>query len=276
MNFYEILGIPENATEKEIKKSYKALVKRYHPDVFQGDKNLAENKIKELNEAYETLSNRESRYLYDTSLHPEPVIEISFDDSSTKSNISNFNSYGDWYKNDLYDRAHRKYTTNFYGVSRNDLKQEKNKSYSNYTKSSSTVDNLYKTRLMFIIFITIILLLVLLIFLLSVIQKKISSFTTIINSTDYFEDTSVDNMPFIELDLSFHDVTVLLGSPDYTETKENKMYAYYDNSYIVFDSRNRVVDWKNNGAFNSETYTGEEYKLLEKIYNSVNDYWLHF
>ena len=61
MNYYDILGISTTATNAEIKKAYKTLVKKYHPDVFDGDKSVADSKIKQLNEAYEVLSNADER-----------------------------------------------------------------------------------------------------------------------------------------------------------------------------------------------------------------------
>jgi curved DNA-binding protein CbpA len=54
-DLYEILGVDRNATEEEIKKAYRRLAKKYHPDLNPGDKE-AEQKFKEINEAYEILS----------------------------------------------------------------------------------------------------------------------------------------------------------------------------------------------------------------------------
>jgi molecular chaperone DnaJ len=57
-NPYEVLGIKENATEAEIKAAYREQVKKYHPDKFQNNPlyDLAEDKLREVNEAYETLT----------------------------------------------------------------------------------------------------------------------------------------------------------------------------------------------------------------------------
>lgn len=57
MNPYEVLGVPENASEEEIKKAYKELVKKYHPDKYQDNPlaDLAEEKLQEVNEAYDML-----------------------------------------------------------------------------------------------------------------------------------------------------------------------------------------------------------------------------
>ena len=70
MNYYEILKISKTATDSEIKTSYKQLVKKYHPDLYVGDKEFAEKKIKEINEAYAILSNPEMKAEYDAFLNP--------------------------------------------------------------------------------------------------------------------------------------------------------------------------------------------------------------
>ncbi|MBI5100892.1 MAG: molecular chaperone DnaJ [Nitrospirae bacterium] len=63
-DFYEILGVDKKASQEEIKKSYRKLARKYHPDLNQGDKS-AEGKFKELSEAYETLSDEKKRAEYD-------------------------------------------------------------------------------------------------------------------------------------------------------------------------------------------------------------------
>jgi len=63
-NYYEILGISRNASEKDIKQAYRRLARKYHPDINRADKS-AEAKFKEINAAYEVLSNPEKRKKYD-------------------------------------------------------------------------------------------------------------------------------------------------------------------------------------------------------------------
>jgi len=57
-DYYKVLSVSKNATQAEIKKAYKRLAKQYHPDRNQGDK-AAENRFKEVSEAYQTLSDPE-------------------------------------------------------------------------------------------------------------------------------------------------------------------------------------------------------------------------
>lgn len=63
-DYYAILGVSRGATEKEIKQAYRRLARKYHPDVNPGDK-AAEAKFKEINEAYEVLSDPVKREKYD-------------------------------------------------------------------------------------------------------------------------------------------------------------------------------------------------------------------
>ena len=66
-DYYEVLGLQKGASEDEIKKAFRQLAKKYHPDLNPGDKE-AEAKFKEVNEAYEVLSDKEKLQRYDQSV----------------------------------------------------------------------------------------------------------------------------------------------------------------------------------------------------------------
>lgn len=63
-DYYQVLGVDRNASESDIKKAYRRLARQYHPDINPGDKE-AERKFKEINEAYEVLSDKDKRAKYD-------------------------------------------------------------------------------------------------------------------------------------------------------------------------------------------------------------------
>lgn len=64
IDYYKVLGIPKNATDKDIKKAYRKLARKYHPDLNPNDKET-EKQFKAINEANEVLSNPENRKKYD-------------------------------------------------------------------------------------------------------------------------------------------------------------------------------------------------------------------
>src|SRR5215467_10640365 len=63
-NYYEVIGVPEGSTDKEISRAYKKLAKQFHPDANPGDK-AAEERFKEISAAYDVLGDAEKRKEYD-------------------------------------------------------------------------------------------------------------------------------------------------------------------------------------------------------------------
>lgn len=71
-DYYEVLGVSKTATDDELKKAFRKLAKQYHPDANPNNKEEAEAKFKEVNEAYEVLSDKQKRNMYDQFGHSGP------------------------------------------------------------------------------------------------------------------------------------------------------------------------------------------------------------
>lgn len=94
-DYYEVLGLSKGASDDEIKKSYRKLAKKYHPDMNPGDKE-AEANFKEVNEAYAVLSDSEKRQQYDAYGH-------SAFDGTGGFNGGGFGGFGDFGFGDISD-----------------------------------------------------------------------------------------------------------------------------------------------------------------------------
>ena len=93
-DYYEVLGIDKSASADDIKKAYRKKAKEFHPDLHPGDKEC-EQKFKEVNEAYEVLSDADKRAKYDQYGF------AAFDPSSFQSSAEGFGGFAD-ILNDLF------------------------------------------------------------------------------------------------------------------------------------------------------------------------------
>ena len=87
VNYYELLEVAPTASEEVIKMAYKALVKKYHPDAYEGDLDYAESMIKKINMAYDTLSDKKKRADYNQEIGIK-VFDTQ-DEFKTKTRFSN-------------------------------------------------------------------------------------------------------------------------------------------------------------------------------------------
>lgn len=95
-NYYELLEVSEKASPEIIKKAYTTLVKKYHPDLQpDSEKKAAEEKIKEINEAYEILSDKVKREDYDRKLQAERITaeKVKAKINNNQNNYSNSQGY---------------------------------------------------------------------------------------------------------------------------------------------------------------------------------------
>ena len=112
INYYDILQINKNATPEIVEKAYKTLVRMYHPDLQEGaNKQEYEEKLKLINEAYETLSNEQKRKQYDLEL--EQIEQMKRQQENVENSYSNFNnSYNPNVSNNQYQNPNN-YNNNY-------------------------------------------------------------------------------------------------------------------------------------------------------------------
>ena len=100
-DYYEVLGVGRNATEDEVKKAYRNLAKKYHPDVNKSPK--AEEKFKELSEAYEILIDKDKRANYDRFGHAGAE-SVFGREGFTWSDFTHFNDVEDLFGGNFFGR----------------------------------------------------------------------------------------------------------------------------------------------------------------------------
>lgn len=99
-DYYEVLGVNKTASDDEIKKAFRKLAKKYHPDANPDNREEAERKFKEANEAYEVLSDANKRRNYDAFGHNAGANGYS-NDFSGFSGFGGFNSYSTGFEGDI-------------------------------------------------------------------------------------------------------------------------------------------------------------------------------
>lgn len=269
MNYYQVLGIPDNATDKDIKKAYKKLVKKYHPDIFHGDKEFAENKIKEINEAYDTLSVPDLKAEYDELLHGTSDNDYSYGSSSRSSQANdNYNYNSRVRDNDFYNSDSYRHYSSYKYYNRSQPSEE----FEAYKRSQAPIkdDGLFagsKSKFVVLIGVAAIITIILLIILLNVL-KELTKPDNLFNDFDVQEENGI---LLIEKGVAYSTVTNYYGQPDSIKYVPNGYYAYYGRSYILFNKNNCVEDWVNKGELVTTYNKGQQEELYNELYNELQN-----
>ena len=145
-DYYKILGVSETSSKDEIKKAFRSLAKKYHPDRNGNDEN-AIKKFQEVNEAYEVLSNEDSKKSYDEK-------KTNFKNAHKKKNVNSKNNKTD---NDFSEKTRSKkesmedlnqYFANFFGFdpTSNNINKDKLKKQDNPIDTSNMFESFFKMK----------------------------------------------------------------------------------------------------------------------------------
>ncbi len=97
-DYYEVLGVPKNAAEKDIKSAYRKLARKWHPDTNPNNQKAAEEKFKEISEAYEVLGDPEKRRKYD-------ALGSDWDQAARQAEAQRQHRYAQGNVNDLFGES---------------------------------------------------------------------------------------------------------------------------------------------------------------------------
>ena len=133
--YYEILEVDKNASDEIIKVAYKSLVKKYHPDLKEGQAKIdAESKIKEINEEYDILSDPMKKMEYDQKLINQNISREEYNFIINENN--KLKKELNYFKNNYYSTQKNNYT-NYSENINNYYSDYKNIDYTNKTNSNS-------------------------------------------------------------------------------------------------------------------------------------------
>lgn len=140
-NYYEILEVNESASQEIIEKAYKILIKKYHPDLYSGEERFfAEQKVRDLNEAYKILSDSFLREQYNNELENEKMIKYN------RNFISNSNKNQDFYNSNLDDKKVNQNKSEIKSGLMNNLKINQNSQVGTMGSTIDLVKEIFKIK----------------------------------------------------------------------------------------------------------------------------------
>lgn len=246
MTYYEKLGLNKNATQKEIKEAHKNLVKKYHPDVYTGDKSYAEKITKEINVAYDILSNPIKKAKYDEEINPPtytynpPTYNYSYTPPKYDRPPSNYNDYRKTYSKD-YNYNYRYQSTNYNKNESRTSSQTQNSNYSNsnYSNSNNSVFEdkfikIFDTNKLVVIFLIFIIYIALLIFTFSQFYafKNNKYKGTIINTQKVEEENTTADETNTTINKKSTNTNTNKNTSDYNTSNDNPYNDFDINDYV--------------------------------------------
>lgn len=229
MNYYQILGVPQDATTEQIKQRYKVLIKTYHPDLYKGDKTFANEKTKEITQAYKLLVNPTTRNDYDMLLYDEYIESNSaYDYNYEDTHDEDVDEFNNEYKDeDFFNNSSKKYKHSVFDYVDKTYDTITSKSLDYILNSNSSI------RLLF----SIVLILIVIFFFLSQVkliqQKQSQSIKSNINthsssnSSTYVDQAILDSITIEDLKEEFgDDIVNQIENGTFEDIDELKTFYY--------------------------------------------------
>ena len=138
VNYYKLLGISIFAGEKEIRNAYLNKIKQYHPDTYKGNKREAENITAELNLAYDTLKDKDKKYVYDVKFGFDKQRDAFIREEARKQKI-------EAKKKAKEERKHKKVNTGDYAPEKQ--AKEKTQKQEEFNKETHVEEKKIKTNI---------------------------------------------------------------------------------------------------------------------------------
>ena len=227
MNHYEVLGVKKTASQKEIREAYKKLVKKYHPDLYQGDKTFAEKKTQSINVAYDILSNPETKAAYDEEINPRPSYTSNYSNYTNSNSAytkSNYNTNSSNYSYDNYRKTYSSGAEDFYQRRYTDYHRSKtpNSNYQNYA-DHSFINKIFKSTSQKLLAISIIIIIYFIALFSNILN--FNNYLTRKNAEETLEDSDVLSAPSYTIPETFSDFDI----NEYYSDKE--LYEAYQQYY---------------------------------------------
>lgn len=284
MTHYEVLGVRKTATTDEIKDAYKKLVKKYHPDVYVGDKTFAEKKIKEINAAYDVLSDPLQKREYDDLISPQTTTNYTPPDysgytytsnssySQTGTSKRNAEAQGSKYSYENYKKTYN--SQGAYDYQRRYTNYHRSKTpNSNYSGNNPNVNTVTEETVVKIsnaskLFIIALIFIFYIIFFISSLLKLSDIFGS---SNSSNPSTSSTQTPSSSVD----DDSYTYTSPKTYEDYNNNKYSNETDEEIVteenFDINNIYSDSELQEVYNE--YFTQIYPTFEEFKQAMSDYY---
>lgn len=294
MTHYEILGVRKTASTDEIKNAYKQLVKKYHPDVYPGDKTFAEKKTQEINAAYDVLSDPDKKREYDelisphttTSYTPPDYEGYSYNPSyskTTKTSKRNAQAQGSKYSYENYKKTYNSSGAYDFNKRYTDYHRSKtpNSNYAGNNPNTSSIPKdspIYTSKSSTLLIIGFILIIYVIFFISSIMELSNIMGASKESSTKSETSSSQDKETYKDskdhYDFDFDIESYIYGTP-------NKTYEeYYNDKYNTQEETTTKEEFDINSVYTDaelrevyDDYFSVIYPSFEEFKKAMGEYY---